>query len=119
MFLGIDIHEREAQVAVRNDDGDVIEQPDDRIEERAEEMRETRLLMTIPGIVHYSALVIYAEIGEIDRFDTAKEVVRCRVEPDDPQVPRLADRGKHLEEGLRKGPVDACPSSPLSGSYGR
>ena len=26
MFLGIDIHKREAQVAVRNDDGDVIEQ---------------------------------------------------------------------------------------------
>ena len=26
MFLGIDIHEREAQVVVRNDDGDMIEQ---------------------------------------------------------------------------------------------
>lgn len=26
MFLGIDIHKREAQVAVRNDDGEVIEQ---------------------------------------------------------------------------------------------
>ncbi len=26
MFLGIDIHKREAQVAVRNDDGDVIEE---------------------------------------------------------------------------------------------
>nr|WP_049903547.1 hypothetical protein [Halococcus agarilyticus] len=26
MFLGIDIHKWEAQVAVRNDDGDVIEQ---------------------------------------------------------------------------------------------
>jgi transposase len=26
MFLGIGIHKREAQVAVRNDDGDVIEQ---------------------------------------------------------------------------------------------
>jgi transposase len=53
-----------------------IEQLDDRIEERAEEMRETQLLMTIPGIAHYSALVIYAEIGEIDRFERAKEVVR-------------------------------------------
>jgi len=26
MFLGVDIHKREAQVAVRNDDGEVIEQ---------------------------------------------------------------------------------------------
>ena len=49
-----------------------IEQLDDRIEERAEEESETGLLMTILGIAHYSALVIYAELGEIDRFDTAK-----------------------------------------------
>jgi transposase len=53
-----------------------IEHLDERIEERAEGCRETQLLMTIPGISHYSALVIYAEIGEIDRFDRAKEVVR-------------------------------------------
>ncbi len=47
-----------------------------RIEERAEGLREPRLFMTIPGISHYSALVIYAELGDIDRFDAAKEVVR-------------------------------------------
>jgi transposase len=55
---------------------DEIEQLDERIEERAEDLNETQLLMTIPGIAHYSALVIYAEIDEIDRFDRAKEVVR-------------------------------------------
>jgi transposase len=32
--------------------------------------------MTIPGISHYTALVIYAELGDINRFDRAKEVVR-------------------------------------------
>jgi transposase len=53
-----------------------IEQLHDRIEDRAAVLDETQLLMTIPGIAHYSALVIYAELGEIDRFDTAKEVVR-------------------------------------------
>jgi transposase len=53
-----------------------IGQLDKRVEERAEGLRETQLLMTIPGIAHYSALVIYAELGEIDRFDRAKEVVR-------------------------------------------
>jgi transposase len=53
-----------------------IEQLDDRIEDRATVLDETQLLTTIPGISHYSALVIYAELGEIERFDTAKEVVR-------------------------------------------
>jgi transposase len=53
-----------------------IDQLDERIDKRVEGLRETQLLMTIPGIAHYSALVIYAEIGEIDRFDRAKEVVR-------------------------------------------
>jgi len=53
-----------------------IEELDDRIEDRAAVLDETQLLMTIPGIAHYSALVIYAEVGEIERFDNAKEVVR-------------------------------------------
>lgn len=53
-----------------------IDQLDERIEERAEGLKETQLLMTILGISHYSALVIYAELGEIDRFERAKEVVR-------------------------------------------
>jgi transposase len=53
-----------------------IEQLDERIEDRAAVLDETQLLMTIPGISHYSALVIYAELGDIDRFDRAKEVVR-------------------------------------------
>jgi len=55
---------------------DEIDELDERIEARAAGLDETRLLMTIPGIAHYSALVIYAEVGEIERFDTAKEVVR-------------------------------------------
>lgn len=53
-----------------------IDALDDRIEDRASTSEETQLLMTIPGISHYSVLVIDAELGEIDRFDTAKQVVR-------------------------------------------
>ena len=53
-----------------------MDELDERIEERAEALEETRLLMTIPGIAQYSALVIYAEIGDIARFDNAKQVVR-------------------------------------------
>jgi len=53
-----------------------IDRLDERIEDRAKRLEATRLLMTIPGVSHYTALVIYAELGEIDRFDRAKEVVR-------------------------------------------
>lgn len=45
------------------------------IEERAGSLKVTQLLMTIPGVSYYSALLIYAELGEIDRFDTHKQVV--------------------------------------------
>lgn len=56
--------------------GGEIDQLAERIKARAETLEETQLLMTVPGISHYSALVIYAELGEIARFDTAKQVVR-------------------------------------------
>ncbi|WP_340102239.1 IS110 family transposase [Salinibaculum salinum] len=52
-----------------------IHQLDDAIEERAGSLPETQRLMTIPGVSYYSALMIYAEIGEIERFDRDKEVV--------------------------------------------
>jgi transposase len=52
-----------------------IDRLDDLIEEIADERDETQLLMTIPGVSHYSALLLYAEIGDVDRFDTAKQVV--------------------------------------------
>ncbi|WP_435080058.1 IS110 family transposase [Halococcus sp. AFM35] len=52
-----------------------IERLEAAIEERAGSLAETQLLMTIPGVSYYSALMIYAEVGEIDRFDRDKEVV--------------------------------------------
>lgn len=45
------------------------------IESTAIELEETQLLMTIPGVSFYSGLLIHAEIGEIDRFDRAEELV--------------------------------------------
>ena len=45
------------------------------IETRAGSLKETQLLMTIPGVSYYSALTIYAELGDINRFDGDKEVV--------------------------------------------
>lgn len=52
-----------------------IETLEERIEERAASLEATQLLMSIPGVSHYSALLLYAEIGEIDRFDRDKESV--------------------------------------------
>jgi len=45
------------------------------IETRAREVPEVQLLQTIPGVGALTALQIYAEIGEIERFDRAPEVV--------------------------------------------
>jgi transposase len=45
------------------------------IEERAGSLKETQLLMTIPGVSYYTALTNYAKLGEISRFDRDKEVV--------------------------------------------
>ena len=45
------------------------------IQERAASLPETQLVMSIPGVSHLSALTVVAEIGEIDRFDSHKELV--------------------------------------------
>ena len=52
-----------------------IRELEETIEERAGSLKETQLLMTIPGVSYYTALTIYAEVGGIDRFDGDKEVV--------------------------------------------
>jgi transposase len=52
-----------------------IQALDEAIEERAGSLEETQLLVTIPGVSYYTALTIYAELGEISRFDGDKSVV--------------------------------------------
>jgi transposase len=47
----------------------------ERIEELAEDNPHARLLMTHPGISHYAALMIAAEIGDIRRFASSKKLV--------------------------------------------
>lgn len=37
-------------------------------------MPEAKLLTTIPGISHYSALLIVSKIGDIKRFPSPKEL---------------------------------------------
>lgn len=45
------------------------------IRETAGSLKETQLLMTVPGISYYSSLLITSEIGDVERFDRAEEVV--------------------------------------------
>ena len=45
------------------------------IEEIAVAEEETQRLMTIPGVSFFSSVLIVGEIGEIDRFDRAEELV--------------------------------------------
>ncbi len=52
-----------------------IQKIEQTIEERAGSLKETQLLMTIPGVSYFTALTIYAELGEISRFDDDKAVV--------------------------------------------
>ena len=52
-----------------------IQKLEKTIRERAGSLKETQLLMTIPGVSYFTALTIYAELGEISRFDDDKAVV--------------------------------------------
>jgi len=52
-----------------------IEVLEEMIEETAASLEATQLLMTIPGVSFYSSLLITSEIGEIEWFDRAEEVV--------------------------------------------
>lgn len=45
-----------------------------RIESIAREHDDVKLLMTIPGIGYYSALLIYSEIGDINRFTNSHKL---------------------------------------------
>lgn len=52
-----------------------IDGTQERIEEMVEGEPYARLLMTHPGISHYAALMICAEIGDIRRFPKSKKLV--------------------------------------------
>ena len=52
-----------------------VKKTQERIEDFTLHNPHARLLMTIPGISYYSALMISAEIGDIRRFNSAKQLV--------------------------------------------
>jgi len=44
------------------------------VQQLAEEDRDAMILMTIPGVGYYSALLIKSEIGDVRRFPSAKQL---------------------------------------------
>ena len=64
-----------------------------KIKEIVQDTKEMRLLTTIPGIGNYSALVLMAEIGDIHRFSTAREL--CSYAGLVPSVRNSADKVMH------------------------
>lgn len=46
-----------------------------KIETVARSVDEMEFLLSVPGIAAYSGLMIHGEIGDVDRFDRANEVV--------------------------------------------
>lgn len=51
-----------------------IKEIDREIRQKCMENEETMLLTTIPGIGYFSALLIYSEIGDINRFPNSKKL---------------------------------------------
>jgi len=54
---------------------DEIATLDEMIEQKATSIEPVDRLMTIPGVGAYSAVTIYAELGDVDRFSSAKQAV--------------------------------------------
>lgn len=65
----------EAHLAVIDELDEQMEVLEEKIEPRVLESPAAQLLLTIPGVEQTTAAVIVAELGEIERFDTDKEVV--------------------------------------------
>lgn len=75
---------------------------EDRIDDEASEDRIVKLLVTIPGIGQFSAMVIKAEIGTIDRFPDADHLASyCGLVPSVRSSGNYTHRGKITKEGNR------------------
>lgn len=88
---------------------------DKEIARAASDIEEVQLLVTIPGVGPYRALVMYAEIGDVERFDRADALVSYAGL--DPTVHESADsrsEGSISKQGnshLRKVVVNAAQTA--------
>jgi transposase len=68
-------HVLEAFLGVIRELTEQIHQLEAAIEQVPIDREETQRLMTIPGVSYFSSVLILGEIGDIDRFDRAAELV--------------------------------------------
>ncbi|KXB07362.1 hypothetical protein AKJ52_00400 [candidate division MSBL1 archaeon SCGC-AAA382C18] len=74
-----------------------IEKLEEEFKEIVEDYEEAQLLRTIPGVSHFSALLILAEIGDIDRFPDPEKL--CSYSG---LVPKVHQSGDHRRLGSVK-----------------
>jgi len=65
----------EAHLSIIDEYDQQIERLEEKIERRVLESPAAQRLLTIPGVGQYTAAVIVAEVGEIERFDEDKQLV--------------------------------------------
>ena len=90
----------EAHLSVIDEYDKQIKVIEEKVEQRVLESPAAQRLLTIPGVGQYTAAVIVAEVGEIDRFDTDKQLVSYAGL--DPMVHQSGDkevRGSISKEG--------------------
>ena len=81
---------------------EIIGEVETRIGEEADEDEVVKLLDTIPGIGQFSAMVIKAEIGTIDRFPDADHLASyCGLVPSVSSSGNYTHRGSITKEGNR------------------
>jgi transposase len=64
----------EGYLAVLDTVRDEIKRAGTKVQQLAEEDHDAMLLMTIPGVGYYSAMLIKSEIGDVNRFPSAKQL---------------------------------------------
>lgn len=82
-----------------------------RIQFLAGESADAKLLMTIPGVGHFSALAILAEIGDIHRFDSSEELCSyAGLVPSTEESGGIVWHGKITKQGrkLMRWTLDLC-----------
>ncbi len=65
----------EAHLAVIDEYNEQIEHLNEKISQRVVESPAAQRLLSIPGVGEYTAALVVAEVGEIDRFDVDKQLV--------------------------------------------
>lgn len=105
-----------------------IKRSDEEIRREVEQSKPLQNLMTIPGVGPLTALVVYAEIGDVDRFTSAEHVASYfGLVPGESQSGETMHRGRITKRGSKAARfvlvqaawmhVSHCKSSSITRSF--